>query len=148
MGLALEPRVLLGLADEMAGLAGDREAESGLAILAAHAALESFVNETGAQEIATFKLRARFLPKWHDLCERVLGRQLDSSADLERLQAIRDAIVGYRGEAERLARRAMSPPPTIAERLTGETALWSVDTARRVIAEFHRLAGRPVPDWI
>jgi hypothetical protein len=34
----IEPRVLLGDADEMAGLAGEREAESGLAILAAHAA--------------------------------------------------------------------------------------------------------------
>ena len=39
MGLRLEPRVLLGVADEMANLAGEREAESGLAILVAHAAL-------------------------------------------------------------------------------------------------------------
>jgi len=95
VGVRLEPRVLLAVADEMATLAGERVAESGLAILAAHAALEAFVNETGAREIASFKLRARFLPKWHDLCQRVLGRQLDSAADLERLQAIRDAIVGY-----------------------------------------------------
>jgi hypothetical protein len=36
----------------------------------------------------------------------------------------------------------------IAERLNAEIALWCVDTARRVIAEFNRLAGRPVPDWI
>jgi hypothetical protein len=34
---SIEPRVVAGLADEMAGLAGEREAESGLAILAAHA---------------------------------------------------------------------------------------------------------------
>ena len=148
MGLRLEPRLLLGVADEIANLAGERKAESGLAILAAHAALEAFVNETGAREIASFKLRARFLPKWHDLCERVLGRQLDSASDLEGLQAIRDALVGYEGEAERLDRRAASPPPTIAERLNAETALWAVGTARHVIAEFHRLAGRPVPDWI
>lgn len=148
MGVRLEPRVLLAIADEMAALAGEREAESGLAILAAHAALEAFVNETGSREIPSFKPRARFLPKWHDACERVLGRQLDSAADLERLQAIRDALVGYEGEAERLDRRAASPPPTIAERLNAETALWAVDTVRHVIAEFHRLAGRPVPDWI
>ena len=148
MGVRLEPRVLLAVADEMAAMAGERAAESGLAILAAHAALEAFVNETGAREIASFKLRARFLPKWHDLCERVLGRQLDSASDLERLQAIRDSIVGYEGDAERLDRRAASPPPTIAERLNAETALWAVDTARHVIAEFHRLAGRPVPEWI
>jgi hypothetical protein len=148
VGVRLEPRVLLAVADEMAALAGEREAESGLAILAAHAALEAFVNETGAREIASFKLTARFLPKWHDLCERVLSRQLDSATDLERLQAIRDALVGYEGEAERLDRRAASPPPTIAEHLNAETALWAVDTARHVIAEFHRLAGRPVPDWV
>ena len=148
MGLRLEPRVLLGVADEMAALASEREAESGLAILAAHAALEAFVNETGVREISSFKPRARFLPKWHDVCERVLGGQLDSAPDLERLQAIRDALVGYEGEAERLDRRAQSPPPTIAERLNAETALWAVDTARHVIAEFNRLAGRPVPDWI
>lgn len=85
MGMALEPRVLLAVADEMAGMAGEREAGSGLAILAAHAALESFVNETGVREIPSFKSRARFLPKWHDLCERVLGHQLDSAPDLERL---------------------------------------------------------------
>jgi hypothetical protein len=148
VGVRLEPRVLLAVADEMAGLAGEREAESGLAILAAHAALEAFVNETGAREIESFKPRARFLPKWHDLCQRVLGRQLDSAPDLERLQAIRDALVGFEGEAERLNRRAASPPPSIGDRLNAETALWAVDTARRVIAEFHRLAGRPVPDWI
>ena len=147
VGVRLEARALLGLAEEMAGMAGEREAEAALAILAAHAALESFVNETGAQEISSFKLRARFLPKWHDLCERVLGRQLDSASYLERLQAIRDALVGYRDEAERLDRRATSPPPTIPERLNAETALWAVDTARRVIAEFHRVAGRPVPEW-
>lgn len=144
----MEPRVLLAVADEMAGLAGDREGEAALAILAAHAVLEAFVNETGAREIASFKPRARFLPKWHDLCERVLGRQLDSAPDLERLHAIRDGLVGYEGEAERLDRRATSPPPTIAERLDAETALWAVDTARHVITEFHRIAGRPVPDWI
>jgi hypothetical protein len=148
VGVRLEPRALLAIADEMAGLAGEREAESGLAILAAHAALEAFVNETGAREISSFKLRARFLPKWHDLCERVLGRQLESAPDLERLQAIRDALVGYEGEAERLDRRAATPPPTIAERLNAETALWAVDAVRHVIAEFHRLAGRSIPEWI
>lgn len=146
--MRLEPRVLLAIADEMAGLAGEREPESGLAILSAHAALEAFVNETGAREIASFNPRARFLPKWHDLCERVLGRQLDSGPDLERLQAIRDALVGYEGEAERLDRRSASRPPEIPEQLSAETARWAVDTAGRVIAEFHRLAGRPVPGWI
>jgi hypothetical protein len=146
--MRLEPRVLLAIADEMAGLASEREPESGLAILSAHAALEAFVNETGAREITSFNLRARFLPKWHDLCERVLGRQLDSGPDLERLQAIRDVLVGYEGEAERLDRRSASRPPAIPEQLSAETALWAVDTARRVIAEFNRLAGRPVPDWI
>ena len=146
--MRLEPGVLLAIADEMAGLAGEREPESGLAILSAHAALEAFVNETGAREIASFNLRARFLPKWHDLCKRVLGRQLDSGPDLERLQAIRDALVGYEGEAERLDRRSASRPPAIPELLSADTALWAVDAARRVIAEFHRLAGRPVPDWI
>jgi hypothetical protein len=148
VGVRLEPRALLAIADEMAGLAGEREAESGLAILAAHAALEAFVNETGAREISSFKLRARFLPKWHDLCERVLGRQLESAPDLERLQAIRDALLGYEGDAERLDRQAATPPPTIAERLNAEAALWAVDAVRHVIAEFHRLAGRPVPDWV
>lgn len=148
LGVHIEPRALLGIADEMAALAGEREAQSGLAILAAHAALESFVNEIGAREIASFNLRARFLPKWHDLCERAIGRQLDSAPDLEWLHAIRDAIVGYQGEAERLDRRATTPPPTIPEQLNAEIALRAVDAARQVIAEFHRLTGRRVPDWV
>jgi hypothetical protein len=148
VGERLEPRVLVALAEEMAAMAGEREAESGLAILASHAALEAFVNETGAQEISSFKPRARFLPKWHDLCQRVLGRQLEAAPELEQLQALRDALVGYEGAAERLDRRAATPPPAIAERLNAETALWAVDTARRVIEEFHRLAGKPPPDWV
>jgi hypothetical protein len=78
----------------------------------------------------------------------VAGRQLDSAPDLERLQAIRDAIVGYQGEAERLDRRAATPPPAIPEQLNGGTALWAVDTARQVMAEFHRLTCRSVPDWV
>jgi hypothetical protein len=77
----------------------------------------------------------------------VLGRQLDSAPDRERLQAIRDALVGYEGEAERLDRRTVSPR-MIAEYMDAETALWAVDTARHMIAECHRLAGRPVPDWV
>lgn len=63
VGVHLDPRVLLALAEEMAAMAGEREAESSLAILPSHAALEAFVNETGAQEISSFKPRARFLPK-------------------------------------------------------------------------------------
>ena len=109
MGVRLEPRELLALAEQTAAVAGEREAESGLAILASHAALEAFVNETGAQEISGFKPRARFLPKWHDLCQRVLGRQLEAAPELERLQALRDALVGYEGAAERLDRRAATP---------------------------------------
>ena len=143
----LEPRVLLTVADEMATEPGTLDA-SALAILAVHAALEAFVNETGAQEVASFNLRARFLPKWHDLCQRVLSRQLDSAPDLERLHALRDAIVGFQGEPERLDRRAATPSPTIPEQLNAETARWAIDTARRVIAEFHSLAGRPAPDWV
>jgi hypothetical protein len=143
----LEPRVLLSVAGEMATEPGSRESYA-LAILAAHAALEAFVNETGVREIAAFNVRARFLPKWHDICERVLGRQLDSAPDLERLHALRDAIVGYQGEPERLDRRAETPSPRVPEDLNAETARWALDTARRVIAEFHRLAGRPVPDWV
>ena len=113
--------MLLTVADEMATEPGTLEA-SALAILAAHAALEAFVNETGAQEVASFNLRARFLPKWHDICQRVLSRQLDSAPDLERLHALRDAIVGYQGEPERLDRRAETPSPTIPEHLNAETA--------------------------
>jgi hypothetical protein len=139
--------VLLTVAGEMATDPGSREAYA-MAVLSAHAALEAFVNQTATEEVATFNLRARFLPKWHDISERVLGRQLDSAPDLERLHALRDAIVGYEGQPERLDRRAETPLPTIPEGLKAQTARWALDTARRVIAEFHRLAGRPAPDWL
>jgi hypothetical protein len=143
----LEPRVLLTVAGEMIIEPGSRESYA-LAILAVHAALEAFVNETGGLEIAAFNVRARFLPKWHDICERVLGRQLDSAPDLERVHALRDAIVGYQGEPERLDRRAETPSPRVPEDLNAEAARWALNTARGVIAEFHRLAGRPAPDWV
>jgi hypothetical protein len=147
MVVRLEPRVLLTVADEMAIEPGAPEAYA-LVVLAVHAALEAFVNDTATKEVPNFSPRARFLPKWHDLCERVLGRQLDSASDLERLQALRDAIVGYRGDPERLDRRGKTPTPTIPEHLNAETARWALDTARRVIAEFNRRAGEPVPDWV
>jgi hypothetical protein len=136
--LALDPNALLAEADNLASRDDEAEAHAALAVLASHAALEAFVNQTGAREISSFNLRARFLPKWHDLCERVLGRQLDSGPDLERLQATRDAIVGYQGEPERLDRRTKKPAPAVPERVNGETARWAVSVARNVIAEFHR----------
>ena len=62
------------------------------------------VNRLGGEVIASFNYRARFLPKWHDLCERTLGRQLETAPELERLHALRDSVLGFRGEPERLDR--------------------------------------------
>jgi hypothetical protein len=139
MSLGLEPRALLALADELAAGADGSEGKAAAAVLAAHAALEAFVNETGAREIGSFNLRARFLPKWHDLCQRLLRRQLDAAPDLERLHAIRDAIVGYQGQPERLDRRAETPAPRTPQHVNAEIARWAVAAARNVIAEFDRL---------
>ena len=58
-----DPEQLLRLADEMAGRAGEDEGFAGLAVLAAHAALESLVNQPGREEIGSWNERARFLPK-------------------------------------------------------------------------------------
>jgi hypothetical protein len=150
----VEPAGLLQLANELSLRAekepGDaaQEVLSAQAVLAAHAALEATVNRLGGMEIQSFNYRARFLPKWHDLCERVLGGQLEAASDLERLQAVRDAVVGYRGDPERLDRRAETPPPEVpADFANPETARWAVKTASRVIAEFHEAAGREVPSW-
>jgi hypothetical protein len=118
------------------------------AVLAAHGALEALVNQVGGEEIASFNYRARFLPKWHDLCERKLGRQLEAAPDLERLQALRDAALGFRGEPERLDRRSLTPPPEIPAEVGAGEARWAVETARRVIAEFHAASGRELPDWL
>jgi hypothetical protein len=150
----VEPAGLLQLANELSLRAeqeqGDaaQEVLSAQAVLTSHAALEATVNRLGGMEIQSFNYRARFLPKWHDLCERVLGGQLEAASDLERLQAVRDAVVGYRGEPERLDRRAGTPPPEVPANLANpETARWAVKTATRVIAEFHEAAGREVPSW-
>jgi hypothetical protein len=144
----VEPVELLQLADELVRRAEGKPADLAQAVLAAHAALEATVNRLGGVEIQSFNYRARFLPKWHDLCHRVLGRQLEAAPDLERLQAIRDAVVGYRGEPERLDRRATTPPPEVPSDVANpRTALWAVQTARRVIREFHESAGREVPSW-
>ena len=143
-----EPGRLLRLADEMAGRAAEDEGFTWLAVLAAHAALESLVNELGREEIGSFNERARFLPKWHDLCERALRKQLDAAPDLERLHALRDAVAGFGGPPERLNRRSLTPPPEMPLALSAETARWAVDAARRVVEEFHRAAGRERPYWL
>jgi len=144
----VEPVELLQLADELARRAEGRPGDAAQAVLAAHAALEATVNGLGGVEIQGFNYRARFLPKWHDLCRRLLGRQLEAAPDLERLQAARDAVVGYRGEPERLDRRATTAPPEVPTDVANpETARWAVETARRVIREFHEAAGREVPSW-
>jgi hypothetical protein len=114
----VEPVELLQVADELARRVERGPGDAAQAVLAAHAALEATVNRLGGVEIQSFNYRARFLPKWHDLC-RVLGRQLEAAPDLERLQAVRDAVVGYRGEPERLDRRATTRPkfpPTLPTR--------------------------------
>jgi hypothetical protein len=149
MGMGMEPERLLALADEMAGRAAEEDAgHAALAVLAAHAALEAMVNRLGAETIDSFNYRARFLPKWHDLCERTIGRQLEAAPDLERLQALRDAVVGYRGDPERLDRRSTTPSPETPREIGAEEARWAVESARGVIAEFHRAAGRDAPDWL
>ena len=67
-----DPGRLLRLADDMAGRGAKDEGFTALAVLAAHAILQSVVNQLGRKEIQSFNERARFLPKWHDLCERVV----------------------------------------------------------------------------
>jgi hypothetical protein len=143
-----DPGQLLRLADEVAGRAVEDEGFAMLAVLAAHASLESLVNQLGREEIGSFNERARFLPKWHDLCERTLGKQLDAAPDLERLHALRDGVAGFGGPPERLDRRSPTPPPEVPPAISVETARWAVDAARRVVEEFHRAAGRQRPDWL
>jgi hypothetical protein len=123
-------------------------AHAALAVLAAHAALEATVNRLGGETIGSFNYRARFLPKWHDLCERAIGRQLEAASDLERLQALRDAVVGYRGDPEWLDRRSTSLLPRAPRAVGAEEARWAVEVARRVAAELHRAAGRDAPGWV
>lgn len=137
----IEPARLLTLAEEMAARAEEHESYSVLAVLASHGALEALVNRLGGEVIASFNYRARFLPKWHDLCERTLGRQLETAPELERLQALRDSVMGFRGEPERLDRRSQAPPPEVPGELGPRTARWAVETARRVIDEFREAAG-------
>jgi hypothetical protein len=142
----VEPGTLLSVAKELAAGASESRGRAVAAVLAAHG--EAFVNRVGGEEIASFNYRARFLPKWHDLCERTLGRQLEAAPHLERLQALRDAALGFRGEHERLDRRSPTPPPEIPADVGAGEARWAVETARRVIAEFHAAAGRDLPDWL
>jgi hypothetical protein len=147
--MGIEPRRLMELAEETADRVREEDAGyAALAILAAHAALEALVNDLGAETIGSFNYRARFLPKWHDLCERTIGRQLDGAPDLERIQALRDAVVGYRGDPERLDRRSTSPPPEAPTAIGPDEARWAVDSARRVIVEYHQAAGRDAPGWV
>jgi hypothetical protein len=140
-------RELLSVAHELAAGGSDSRGRAVAAVLAAHGALEALVNQVGGEEIASFNYRARFLPKWHDLCERTLGRQLEAAPDLERLQALRDTALGFRGQPERLDRRSQTPPPEIPADVGVGEARWAVETARRVIAEFHSATGRELPDW-
>ena len=144
-----EPAQFLTLAEEMAGRAAEDPTYAALAILADHAALEALVNRLGGEGIESFNYRARFLPKWHDLCERTLGRQLEVAPDLERLHALRDALLGSHGQPERLDRRSSTPPPEVPTgRFGAAEARWAAETARHVIAGFYRAAGRELPLWL
>src|SRR5688572_5951326 len=71
-----------------------------------------------------------------------------SDASWRPLPALRDTVVGYRGDPERLDRRSTSPPPEAPGAVGAEEARWAVESARRVIAEFHRAAGRDAPGWV
>ena len=67
-----DPGRLLRLADDMAGRAAEDEGFAALAVLAAHAVLESLVNQLGREEIQGFDERARFLPSPADRPKAVL----------------------------------------------------------------------------
>lgn len=75
------------------------------------------MNRLGGEVIASFNYRARFLPKWHDLCERTLGRKLETTPEVERLHALRDSVLGFRGEPERLDGRSPAPSPVVPGRV-------------------------------
>ena len=90
--------------------------------------------------ITSFNYRARFLPKWHDLCERTLATQLDAPPDLERLHALRDGVAGF-------SAAGAAGPPFAGPSAEVAPAL-SVDAARRVVEEFHRAAGCERPEWL
>jgi len=105
----------------MVGRAAEDEGFTALAILAAHAVLESLVNQLGREEVQSFNERARFLPKWRDLCQRTLGRQADAAPDLERLHALRDGVAGFSGPPERLNRRSPTSPREVPKMLSVET---------------------------
>jgi hypothetical protein len=100
------------------------------------------VNRLGGEVIASFNYRARFLPKWQDLCERTLGRQLETTPELERLHTLRDSVLG-------LSRRAGTPGPSLPGPATGgpgrvraqDGEVGRGDTTRRVIDEFQETAG-------
>ena len=104
--------------------------------------------KVGGEMIASFNYRARFLPKWRDLCERTLGRQLETAPELERLQALRDSVLGFRGEPERLDRRSQAPPPEVPGELGPRMARWAVETARRVMDEFQEASGGDLAVWL
>ncbi len=144
----VKPGRLLLAADDMAARADVDPSDAVIAVLAAHAALEALVNQLGGEEIASFNYRARFLPKWHDLRERTLGRQLEAARDLERLQALRDAALGSRGEPERLDRRCTTPPPEVPAEVGPAEARSAVETARGLIAEFYGATSRAHPDRV
>ncbi len=142
----IEPARYFALAEEMAGRADEDPGYAALTILSAHAALEAAVNRLGRAVIPSFKQRARFLPKWHDLCERALGRQLEAGPDLERLHAMRDRLVGFPDDPARLDRRSTTPPPEIPDGdPSPEAGRWAVGAARRVIAEFLEASGEEFP---
>jgi hypothetical protein len=93
------------------------------------------------KEIRSFNERARFLPKWHDLCERTLGRQLEAAPDLERLHALRDGVAGFSGPPERLDRRSPTPPLEVPELLSVETGRWAARVKVTTQAEVRYLGG-------
>lgn len=127
-----------GAGREKAACAREEDAgHAALAVLTAHAALEAMVNRLGSEAIGSFNYRARFLPEWHDLCARTLGRQLQAAPDLER----------FRPSVTRWSAISATPSGWIA----GPRPLLPRHHGRsepRKLAEFHQAAGREPPDWV
>jgi hypothetical protein len=104
----VEPVELLQLANELARRAEGEPGDAAPAVLAAHAALEATVNRLGGVEIHSFNYRARFLPKWHDLCQRVRG---GSSRPPPTLSACKPSGTPSSDTAESPSGWTAAPPP-------------------------------------
>ena len=133
-----------------------------IAVIMACCSLEAFINtyamqkhwnEWGTKEGKRYEYKP-MRKKWLDTTQEysidgaTFNEQSQPYSDFSRLVELRDSLVHYKVKPTSPVQSRKGLISEQEAELTASKAQWAVETAKRMMKEFHRFAGMPFLDWL